>query len=114
MQSSGEVVVLRSREIVRLEDVAGARLRVLRGSVWLTQHGDPKDHYLPASGAITLDRPGLVLVHALETAELDVRQPAPKSPVAARVARAIARWAVHRFGPEGIDNQRLHGWHGAL
>jgi hypothetical protein len=114
MQSSGAVVVLQVREMIRLEEAAGTKLRVQRGSVWITQHGDHKDYYLPANGTITLDRPGLALVHALKPAELIVSQPAPKASLAARVARAFAGWVARRFGPEGIENQRLHAWHRVL
>jgi hypothetical protein len=82
-------LVLRFREAIRLEDAAGTRLRILRGSVWITQEGDRKDYYVPAAETITLDRPGLALVHALEPVELLVWQ--PKIPLAARVARELAR-----------------------
>jgi len=82
--------VLRFRELIRLERAAGTGLRVLRGSIWITQEGDRKDHYLPATGTIMLDRPGLALVQALEPAELVVWQLVPKVSVAARVARGLA------------------------
>lgn len=114
-------LALRFREMIRLEDAAGTRLRVLRGSVWITQDSDRKDYYLPATGTITLDRPGLALVQALEPVELVVWQPVPQISVAAqlarglaRVSRALAGWVARRFGPEAISNQRLRGWHGAL
>jgi len=114
MQSSDAVVVLQFREMFRLEDAAGIRLRVRSGSVWITQERDHEDHYVPAAGTITLDRPGLALVHALRPAELVVWRPAPRRSLAARLARGIAGWAVRRFGPEAIENQRLRAWHGVL
>jgi len=98
MQSSGAVVVLQSREMIRLEEASGTKLRVRRGSVWITQRGDHKDYYVPANGTITLDRPGLALVHALKPAELVVSRPAPQPSLAARVARAVAGWVARRFG----------------
>ena len=106
-----ERAVVRFRDVIRLEDAAGTRLRVLGGSVWITQHGDSKDYYLPATGTITLDRPGLALVDALEPTELAIWRPVPKISVAAQVARGIARasrtlagWIARRFGPEAIAN----------
>jgi hypothetical protein len=98
----------------RLEDAAGTRLRVRSGSVWITQERDHRDHYVPATGSIALDRPGLALVHALQPAELVVWRPVPQVSRAARVARALAGWIARRFGPEGIENQRMRGSHGAL
>lgn len=86
MQLSGVVVVLQFREMFRLEDAAGTRLRVRSGSVWITQERDHRDHYVPATGSIALDRPGLALVHALEPAELVVWRPVPQVSRAARVA----------------------------
>jgi hypothetical protein len=100
--------------MIRLEEAAGIRLRVRSGSVWITQERDHRDHYVPATGTITLDRPGLALVHALKPAELVVSRPAPQPSLAARVARALAGWVARRFGPEGIDSQRLRAWHRAL
>jgi len=104
-------LILRFREAIRLDDAAGTRLRVLRGSVWITQEGDRKDYYVPAAGTITLDRPGLALVHALEPAELLLWQAVPQISVAARVARglvrasrALAGWFARRFGPEALAN----------
>ena len=84
-------VVVQSGEVFRLEDAAGTRVQVLRGSVWITQDGDPNDYYLPAAGTITLERPGVVLFYALEPAKLIVWQLVPQISVAARVARGLAR-----------------------
>jgi hypothetical protein len=84
-------VVVRSGEVTRLEDAAGTRLQVLHGSVWITQDGDLNDYYLPAARTMTLDRPGVVLVYALEPAELIIWQPVPRISVAAQVARGLAR-----------------------
>ena len=84
-------LVARSGEVTRLEDAAGTRVQVLRGSVWITQEGDLNDYYLPAAGTIMLDRPGVALVYALETAELVVWQPVPQISVAAQVARSLGR-----------------------
>jgi hypothetical protein len=84
-------LVLRFDEVIRFENAAGTRLRVLNGSVWITQEGDLNDYYLPASGTLTFERPGLALVHAQEPAELIVWRPVPRIPLAARVARGLAR-----------------------
>jgi DUF2917 family protein len=105
-------LILRFRDMVRFEDAAGTRLRVRSGSVWITQHRDARDYFVPATGTIALDRPGLALVHALEPAELVVWPPKARVSLAARVARRLAGRLARRFGPEGIDNQRLRGWHG--
>jgi DUF2917 family protein len=116
LKIDGAERVLRFRDVIRLEDAAGTRLRVRRGSVWITQHGDSKDYYLPASGTITLDRPGLALVDALEPTELVLWRPVPKISFTTQFARGIARvwralpgWLARRSGPEAIENRGLHG-----
>ena len=105
-------LALRFREVIRFEDAAGTRLRVVRGSVWITQNGDRKDHYLPATRTFTLDRPGLALVQAVQPAELVVWKIVPQVPLAARVARGLAR--VSRALARWIANPRLRDWRGAL
>lgn len=105
-------LVLRSREVARFEDAVGTRLRVVRGSVWITQHGDRRDHYVPATRTMSLDQPGLALVQAVESAELIVWRLVPQVSVAARAARGLVR--VPRALVRWIANQRLGDWRGAL
>jgi Protein of unknown function (DUF2917) len=91
LETSGAVRVLRFREVLRLDNAAGTSLRILRGSVWITQEGDQKDHYLPATGTITLDRTGLALVQALEPAELILWRPVSQ---VLPVRTPAARWTA--------------------
>jgi hypothetical protein len=105
-------LVLRFREVIRFEDAVGTRLRVVRGSVWITQNGDRKDHYLPAARTMSLDRPGLALVQAVEPAELVVWRLVPQISVAAQAARRLAR--AWRTLVRWIASQRLRDWHEAL
>jgi hypothetical protein len=100
------------REVIRFQDAAGTRLRVVRGSVWITQNGDRRDHYLAAARTFTLDRPGLALIQAVQAAELVVWKIAPKIPVAARVAQGFAR--ASRAVARWIADQRLRDGRGAL
>ena len=100
-------LVLRSREVARFEDAVGTRLRVVRGSVWITQHGDRRYHYVPATRTMSLDQPGLALVQAVEPAELIVWRLVPQISVAAQAARGLAR--VPRALARWIASQRLGG-----
>jgi hypothetical protein len=86
-------LALRFREMIRLEGAAGTKLQILLGSVWITQEGDRNDYYLSATDTITLERPGLALVHALEPTELVVWRPVPQISVTAQLARGLARVA---------------------
>lgn len=54
-------------ELIRLDrDVAGRVISCREGILWLTQTDNPGDHLLQAGKAISIDRPGVVLISALE------------------------------------------------
>ena len=55
---------LRKRQSLQLNDVAGATLRVTRGSVWITQEADTRDVVLGAGESFTVERDGLTIVEA--------------------------------------------------
>ena len=112
---------LEARQIVRLYDPVGARLECMRGALWVTQHKDRDDHFLAAGDALTLDRPGLALIHAQAPSEFLVHEPAPQISPRARVVgaldevlRATGRWIARRFGPEAVNQHQFRGWRGAL
>ena len=58
-------ICLKAREILPIEDGTGLEVRCLRGSLWITQAGDPEDRILDRGESFVLDRPGLSLVNAL-------------------------------------------------
>ena len=54
-------------ELIRLDgDVAGRVVSCRKGVLWLTQTGTPGDHLIRAGEAFPIDRPGVVLISALE------------------------------------------------
>jgi len=56
------LVALEPGEVLRLRDAAGRHVGVVRGDVWLTQHGDQRDRVLHSGESFRLDRDGLTLV----------------------------------------------------
>jgi len=113
--------LLEARQSLSLFDATGTQLVCVRGALWVTQHLDAEDHFLAAGDALTLDRDGLTLIHAVEPAELALIAPATRPSAARRIARGIAaallvavRWVVRHFGPEAIGDHRWRGWYGAL
>jgi hypothetical protein len=109
---------LDARQMIRLQDPEGARVQVVSGALWITQDTDRQDHWLEADGALTLDRPGLALIHAQKPSEIVLIEPAPSRGLRNRVGlalaaarRAIGRWFVRQFGPESLDRPRPRGWH---
>jgi hypothetical protein len=69
---STRVWELAPSEVVALDGARGATLRVTRGRVWLTQHGDTRDIFLGAGDAFTIERGGRTVVEAQEAATLCV------------------------------------------
>jgi len=110
---------LETREVIRLYDPRGARVECLRGALWITQNKDCEDYFLAANDALTLDRPGLALIHAQEPSEVVLSEQAPRprpkigrSLVAA--LRVVGRGFARTFGPESIDRARDRDWHHGL
>ena len=60
----GTIVELGARETLTLPDARSATLRVTRGTVWITQEGDPQDVVLRAGDGWVVERNGLTVVEA--------------------------------------------------
>jgi len=104
---------LDTRQVIRLYDSRGARIECVGGALWITQDRDPDDHFLEANDALTLDRPGLALIHAQAPSRIVLFEPGPRPSLRQRFGRApaaalraIGRWIVWNFGPESIDRHR--------
>jgi hypothetical protein len=65
---SGTVVSLDSREAITLPDIRGATLRVTRGTLWLTQEGNPIDIVLRTGDNFAVESSGVTVVEALNDA----------------------------------------------
>jgi hypothetical protein len=72
-------IVVAAQEAMSIEMPAGAAIQCVAGKLWLTQEGDARDHVVPAGTTFCTDRPGRVVVSAIdvESAVL-VRKIAPR------------------------------------
>jgi len=112
---------LETREVIRLFEPRGARVECVRGALWITQNRDYEDYFLAANDALTLDRPGLALIHAQAPSEIVLSEPAPPPRLRQKIGRtlvaalrAVGRGLARQFGPESIDRPHRPGWYHGL
>jgi hypothetical protein len=58
-----------------LDDSRGALVRVLTGALWITQDGDPNDHFAAAGEPFRISRGGATVVQALDESRFVVEAP---------------------------------------
>src|SRR5882762_309073 len=80
---------LEARELIRVYDPRGARVECVRGALWITQNRDHEDYFLAMNDALTLDRPGLALIHAHAPSEIVLSEPAPRAHLRQKIGRAF-------------------------
>ncbi|HVO89247.1 MAG TPA: DUF2917 domain-containing protein [Casimicrobiaceae bacterium] len=61
---TGTLIDLKDREAVSLDNVRGATLRLLRGTLWVTQHDDPQDIVLRDGDNWVVERNGRTVLEA--------------------------------------------------
>ncbi|MBX3618508.1 MAG: DUF2917 domain-containing protein [Rhizobacter sp.] len=87
---------LRRRQAVRLHARLGERVECRSGQLWVTQDGDPRDVVLAANQFFVVDRPGPVVVSALEDAAFVFRRETARQASAPRRSPAGAPVALPR------------------
>ena len=94
----GTIIELDAREVVTLPDVRGATLRVTRGTLWITQEGDPQDVVLRAGDSWGVERIGLTVVEAQNDASFCVIGRRMESILGegSRTGRRTTPWAAIR------------------
>lgn len=96
--SASIVELARHRRAVVLEQAFGAELRVLEGTVWLTQYGDDRDVVLGPGGRHRLERAGTALLGALGgSARVEIVRGASPQAAGSLAARLLG-WLDPRSG----------------
>ena len=92
----GTIVELAARDVVTLPDLRSAMLRVTRGTLWITQEGDPQDVVLRAGDNWVVERNGLTVVEAQDNAVFCVMGRQLETTVATRSVGARSPWTRMR------------------
>jgi hypothetical protein len=84
-------------QLLMFESRPGARVRVLYGSVWLTEEGLPHDTIVGGGDEVALRARGAALLESLAPACVEIVEDAPHrwrrlTDVAGAFARAVRRW----------------------
>lgn len=60
--------------LLRIEgNGCGVGVHAAKGALWITQENDPKDYFLMPGEVFTINRTGLVIICALENADISIR-----------------------------------------
>jgi hypothetical protein len=63
----GTIIDLAARESMSLPNLRGTTLRIMRGSVWITQENDTHDIVLRAGDTWVVEKDGLTILEAQES-----------------------------------------------
>lgn len=94
-------IALPRGSLLRMQDASGVVLHVLRGSVWVTQEGDRRDHYIGPGEHFRLDRGGVTVVAALRRSCVRVIEPVPAG-WGARLRHRFERVWLHAYAPRSL------------
>jgi hypothetical protein len=68
---------LRRGSLMRIAGGRDLTIHVWRGTVWITQEGDPEDHFVGPGSRFRVTNAGLTLVSALQPSALRLSAPRP-------------------------------------
>jgi uncharacterized protein with PhoU and TrkA domain len=71
-------LALQAGQVLTLDDAEGMRILARRGTVWITEEGNNKDHIVGPGDTIVVGRSGRTVVQALQPAWISI-QGAPKA-----------------------------------
>ena len=91
------LIDLKDREAISLDDVRGATLRLLRGTLWVTQHHDPQDIVLRTGDNWVVERDGRTVLEAQDDSVVCVlgRDIKPLAQPWTSNVESLPRWLTH-------------------
>ena len=74
-------IELERAALLNLRAPKGSTIECDRGLVWITQEGEPDDHWLPAGDSLVLTRAGRVVIEAAQASRVTLQR-----------AETVSRW----------------------
>ncbi len=62
-----------------LDDARGARIEPVKGTLWITEEGEPQDFVVAAGDVFLVSRPGRTVVQAMDAARVWLRDEGPRA-----------------------------------
>lgn len=90
------ITKLAKGEILRVDDAIGQGIAVVRGMVWVTQEGDPRDTFLSDGDSFTFNQRGTALAQAITDTSLIAFVGEAAEVIEAAPAPAVADTGEHR------------------
>jgi hypothetical protein len=85
-------VDLDHEQLLMIDGAPGTRVRVLYGTMWLTQAGVDQDAFVGSGGEVELRGPGKVVVEGIGAARVQLALPMrPRGAIARALARLLRR-----------------------
>lgn len=86
-------------QLLTLHGRPGTRVRVLYGSMWLTEEGDPRDVFVHCGDEVALASNGLSVIEGIGAARVQVIEdaPAPRKRLVQRLAELRETWRARRW-----------------
>lgn len=100
IRSPRTIVELARRELLELAEAPGGRIVCLRGTLWVTRHGEAEDHLLTAGQSLATGAAGNALVQALDDAAMALEIP-PASSRQGWLRRTVSSLAGAAARPRG-------------
>lgn len=66
LHSEAPVLALAAGEVLTLEDARGVRIRARRGSIWITEEANLRDHILGPGETLVVSRAGRTVIQAMK------------------------------------------------
>ncbi len=103
MTTTTRTIDLGYEQLLTFHGRPGTRVRVLYGSMWLTEEGDPRDVFVHCGDEVALSSTGLSVIEGIGAARVQLIEPhvgeprAPKARLGQRVARLVDALRARRW-----------------
>lgn len=100
MTTTTRTIDLGYEQMMTFHGRPGTRVRVLYGSMWLTEEGDPRDLFVHCGDEIALSSNGLSVIEGIGAARVQLIEPhatAARRPLGRRLAHVWEAWRALRW-----------------